>query len=257
MHLILGTTTVDLFARSDDRFPAWGGEHFQASNLAWCREPLRMVLGGNGANAACVLARLGAAVRLASAVGEDALGALAAGWISDAGVEADAVLRDGKRATATAVVASDIRRQRLIFHHAGAYTGMTIEQLLPLFAQPAAANATFFLTSWPLLDTLRPHYATILTAARDAGYRTVADIGPAIGAPVRQDELLPLLPLIDLLLANDHELSVCLEPEPDSDVPAPWADPAAHAITLLEAGARAVILKMGEGGSTVYRRRDP
>lgn len=257
MHVILGTTTVDLFARSEERFPVWGGEHFQASNLAWCRDPLQMVLGGNGANSACVLARLGARVRLISAVGDDTLGALAADWVAAAGVECSALERSATHATATTVVASDIRRQRLIFHHPGAYIALTPDQVLLHLNEKADENAVFYLTSWPLLDGLRPFYANLLAAAHAAGYKTVADIGPAIGSPVRYDELAPLLPLIDLLLANDHELSVCLEPEPDSDVPAPWADPAAHAMTLLEAGARAVILKMGEGGSTVYRRRDP
>lgn len=266
MHLILGSTTIDFLARSDDRFPTRGGEHFQASNLAWCREPLQMVVGGNGANTALVLARLGAPVRLMSAVGRDALGELAARRLADAGVDCALLLQDAGRATATTVVASDADHQRLIFHHPGAYTALQAAPLLPqLLTTPRpesgraesgraeSACAAFLITSWPLLDGLRPDYGALLGAARAAGYFTVADIGPAIGAPVRLAEVAPLLPAIDLLLANEHELATCFEADATQDSAA--AEPhAARALALLTAGARTLIVKAGEAGSTCFVR---
>jgi sugar/nucleoside kinase (ribokinase family) len=249
MHLILGTTTVDLFVRSDERFPTWGGEHFQASNLAWCREPLRLVLGGNGANSACVLARLGAPVRLLSAVGDDALGALVVGWLEEAGVDLSHLVRDPACATATSVIATDAQQQRLIFHHPDAYTALAPAQVIPALVAGASEGATaLLLTSWPLLEGLRDAYAEILTAARAAGLTIIADIGPAIGDLVRFAEIAPLLPAIDLLLANDHELAVLLEQEKGAPL-----EPLAQAAYMVEAGARGIILKQGEAGATFVR----
>ncbi len=254
MHLILGTTTVDFLLRSEAPFPSGGGEHFQTSNLAWCREPLQMVVGGNGANAALVLARLGVPVQLISAVGDDDLGALVRSRLAAVGVECSLLVRDAERATATTVVASDAAQQRLIFHHPGAYTALQAAGVLPpLRAAHETAGAgpsTFLLTSWPLLDGLRPAYGALLGAARAAGSLTVADIGPAIGAPVRLAELAPLLPLIDLLLTNEHELATCFERE----APGAPRRPMEQALALLDAGARTVIVKAGEAGSTCYLR---
>jgi sugar/nucleoside kinase (ribokinase family) len=87
---------------------------------------------------------------------------------------------------------------------------------------------------------LRPAgFAQALAMAQAHGAITALDIGPAIGRPTELDELRPLLPHVDYLIANRHELSVC---SGESAVEA-----GAH--RLLAAGAACVIVKQGGGGA--------
>ena len=113
MFASVGITTVDLFNSGIDKMPDFGGNEFTVNNLAFCDNPLRMVLGGNGAITAYVLARLGATSLLCSAVGHDQLGALAEGWLQEAGVETAALIHVPNGATPTTTVIdliSDVHR---------------------------------------------------------------------------------------------------------------------------------------------------
>lgn len=61
--VVAGSTTVDLLVGGADHLPTLANDGFRADNLAWCSEGLRMVVGGNGANTAFALGRLGAGLR--------------------------------------------------------------------------------------------------------------------------------------------------------------------------------------------------
>jgi sugar/nucleoside kinase (ribokinase family) len=242
MFLVVGSTTVDLFVSGVKRLPGWGGEEFAVSNLAFTDAPLRLSLGGNGANAAFALGRLGANVRLLSAVGDDALGNIICNWLEGAGVKT-AGLRRRDQQTATTVLVVDGERNRLIFHHAGAYPAVTAADLPQGWATPAEGLQVLLINGYTLMQGLRPAgYIDMLQQAHAAGAHTAVDIGPAIGQVARLEEITPILPWVDTLIANGHELSVCVDAP---DVPSQVA--ALHA-----GGARRVMIKQGEEGATLY-----
>ena len=79
MFTVIGTCTVDLFVSNLAAMPRSEGDEFTVDSLVFHDEPLRTSLGGNGANSAYALARLGAAVDLVGGLGEDHLGELDGG----------------------------------------------------------------------------------------------------------------------------------------------------------------------------------
>ena len=244
MFLIVGSTTVDLFVSGVERLPDWGGEQFAVSNLAFTDVPLRLSLGGNGANAAFALGRLGADVRLLSAVGDDALGNLVCGWLEEAGV-ATTGLRRRDQNTATTVLVMDGQRNRLTFLHPGAYPQVTLGDLPQGWTEGLEG---LLINGYTLMHGLRPAgYIELLKQARAAGAHTAVDIGPAIGEVARLTEIMPMLPWVDTLIANDHELSVCVDA----------ADLPSRAAALLEAGARRLVVKQGEAGVTLFGAGQP
>ena len=236
MFLVIGSITVDLIVTGMAHLPTPGGDEFSHDNLAFTQRPLRMVVGGNGANSAYVLGRLGAPVEIAGAVGNDELGRCMETWLLDAGVESRRLLCFDHAATSTTVIVQDDALNRASFHHAGAYAAFGAEHM---DAGWLTGVETLLLTSFPLLTGLRPHYAAILHAAHGAGVTTMVDIGPAIGAVASMDELSPLLPDIDYVVANEHELAACCA----------GATQGAALEALVAAGARAVIRKMGAAGA--------
>ena len=93
MFLVIGTTTLDLLNSGIPQMPTVRGDEFTVDSLVFCPEPLQMLLGGNGGIAAYALARLGAAVTLGSAIGQDPSGDLLTQWLQSAGVDTRALLR--------------------------------------------------------------------------------------------------------------------------------------------------------------------
>jgi sugar/nucleoside kinase (ribokinase family) len=237
MFVIIGTANIDLIVSGFDQMPVVMGDEFTTSSLVFCDEPLQMLLGGNGANCAYVLAGLGAATTLCSAIGNDPLGRLVHDWLTTQGVDCRALLRHPSHATAFTTIVSDRVRNRLAFHHPGALAAYSSADLPPTLLHEANV---FLVTGYTILPRFRPAgFAQMLAAARQAGAITALDIGPAIGQPAQIDELGPLLPGLDFLLTNRHELAVCTgESEPD-----------AGAQRLLTAGAACVIVKQGREGA--------
>lgn len=239
MFLVIGTTTADLFITGFERLPRTKGDEFTVDSLAFCDQPLRPALGGNGAISAHTLARLGAPVVLSTALGNDWLGDLLSRWLHDAGVHMAHILRRSDAATASTVMVSDAQRNRLSFHHPGANETL-VEAEIP--AHLLGPSDVLLLTSYPLLNGLRPQgIQSLAMTAHRAGAITALDIGPAIGQPAVLSEITPLLPHIDYLFCNEHELSVCTE----------IADVEAGSARLVERGAACVILKRGAQGAVV------
>jgi sugar/nucleoside kinase (ribokinase family) len=241
MFLVIGTTTVDLFISGFERLPRTEGDEFTVDSLAFCAEPLRPALGGNGAISAYALARLGAPAILSTAMGNDWLGDLVTQWMGDAGVQMDHVVLRTDAATASTVMISDDRRNRLSFHHAGANETL-VEAEIPIHL--LGPSDALLLTSYPLLNGLRLQDSrSLLATAQRAGAITALDIGPAIGHPARLSEIASLLPYVDYLLCNEHELSVCTESN----------DPQAGMSMMVEQGTGCVVLKRGAEGATIWQ----
>jgi sugar/nucleoside kinase (ribokinase family) len=246
MIVVFGSTNVDLFIGGVDALPGLGREEFAVDNLAWCAEPLRMVIGGNGANSAYILGRLGAPVRLASAVGDDLLGNLVCGWLDAAGVDGTWLMRRQDAATSTTTIVSDAARRRLSFHHPGAYATYTRADLP---AGWAAGTTALLITGYPLLGGLRPDGCrAIVAAAQAAGAITALDVGPAIGAPVTLAELQPLLGSLDYLIANEYETALLAAAAGVTTAPLPE-----QVQPLFARGARAVLVRQGAEGATLLR----
>ncbi|MCB0098483.1 MAG: carbohydrate kinase family protein, partial [Caldilineaceae bacterium] len=120
MFLIFGTTTLDLFNSGITQMPRFQGDEFTVDSLAFCDQPLRMSLGGNGAVTSHVLGKLGASVALCSAIGKDQPGDILSDWLTQGGVELRGLMRFEDAATSTTTVISDQALNRVAFHHAGA-----------------------------------------------------------------------------------------------------------------------------------------
>lgn len=244
MYAIIGNTTVDLFNSGIDRMPGFGGDEFTTSNLAFCRSPLHLVLGGNSAIACYVLAKLGAHAVNCAAIGQDRLGDLVQEWLTEAGVNTRGLLRMADAATPTTTVMTDDALNRIAFHHPGA-SAVYAPAHLPENLWPDLE--VLLLASFSLLPAWRPAgFAAVAARARQAGIVTALDIGPAIGQPVVFAELRDLLPDIDYFLCNAHELAVCTQE----------ADVARGMRRILDAGATCVVIKRGVEGARVWANTD-
>ena len=243
--VVVGTTTADLFVSGLEHIPEVGADEFTRDNFAFCDEPPALSLGGNGANSAYVLACLGASVALQSAIGTDPFGEIVEGWLMDAGVDTRGLVRRDEAATAVTTVVTDNVPHRLSFHHEGASTTFGIEDA----PRGAFEQADVLLVSgYPLLDGWRPDgVAQALHAAHQAGGRTALDVGPALGHPATLAELKPLLPDLDYLICNEHELTVCAG---ESDIGRAMEE-------MLEAGAHCLVVKRGGAGALICRAGRP
>ncbi|MBC7813596.1 MAG: carbohydrate kinase family protein [Burkholderiales bacterium] len=240
MFVVVGTTTIDLFTSGMENLPRIDGDEFTSSSLAFCSRPTTLAIGGNGANSAYVFARLGVETALCSAAGVDFLGDVMAGWLSEKGVDLRGLVRVTTHGTATNSTIMDEALNRLSFYYPGALHDLTYEHFpVAMFEQAK----TLLITGPALLPSFRGKgIESALKAAHEQGAVTALDIGPMIGTPVTLDEIAPLLASVDYLIANEYELTICAG---DSD--------AENGIQhLLNAGARAVVLKRGKDGATVY-----
>lgn len=239
MFVVIGSATVDFFISGLEHIPSFGGDEFHSDNLTYCNQPLKIVLGGNGANSAYVLATLGASVSLNSIVGNDKAGDMVFDWLAERNVELHALKRSANHATSTNTVVTDATLNRISFFHAGACDNFKSDDV-PMDTLPKAKIV--LLTGYTLFPQLRPEgYLSILTTAHQAGTITALDIGPAIAQPVKLAELTPLLPYTDYLIANTHELATCID---NRDLETGIAQ-------LLDAGATYVVVKQGKDGAQI------
>lgn len=240
MFVVVGTTTVDLLIAGLDRIPGLGEDEFTSESLAFIDAPMRMTLGGNGANAAYALAGLGEPTRLCSVLGTDALSEIVLGWLRDRGADTQPVRRDLCEATATTTVVTDRALHRLAFHHPGGSRDFSPAHLPDT---PTGPDDTLLLTSYHLLPGFRGSPgAALLEGARSSGARTALDIGPALGDIANMGELAELLPHVDVLFANRHELASCTGED----------DIERGASAALAAGAEAIVVKRGRAGASLY-----
>jgi ribokinase len=238
MFVIIGTTTADLLVLSRESFSTGGDDGFSAGNVVFTDTPARVLLGGNGGNSAYVLAGLGVPTALCSAVGQDTLGDTLTEWLHARGVNLDGLARSDTHATSTSLILLTDAANQVVFHHVGATTQARFEDVPQSLL---AATDVLLASSFPLMAAMRAGgFARALTTVHKAGGITALDIGPAIGKPVALEELVPLLPVTDYLIANTHELATLTGLDA-------WEDAATE---LLDAGAHCVVIKRGEDGAS-------
>lgn len=241
MLVVIGTTTVDLLISGFDAAPAADGDEFTINSLVFCEQPLLVTLGGNGANSAYVLATLGADVHLMSAAGTDPMGEMVSGWLKDRGVKLGGFLRTPEAATATTTALTDQAFNRISYHHAGASHVFQQAHIVPWMLQAADM---LLLTGPSLLPRFHNGgFEHILRTAHSQRAVTAIDIGPAVEPLFMLDMLLPLLPHLDYVIANQYELLTCTGADTIE----------AGAEKLLQAGARCVVLKQGAPGALAFK----
>jgi ribokinase len=228
--LVIGNAVADVVARTVDDVPRTGSLH---------PETVQYFAGGCGNNVAMVLARLGAEVGIVACLGQDVFGdVLLAQW-QQAGIETHAVMRHPTEPTGVTIVLVDSEGERRFISTPAANRFLTVASLPPTLLEGLFALniAGFFTMPGIEEDALIP----LLKSARQRGILTVLD--PVGGsARERREELLRLLPYLDIVLVNEDEgekITGMIEAD-------------AIAQVLFERGASTIITKLGAKGSRVY-----
>lgn len=240
MFVVIGTVTADLLVKSELSLATLGGDGFRSSNLLFTDAPLNISMGGNGGNSAYALAGLGVPTALCGAVGDDLLGNWLAELLRQRAVKLDGLLRSQTHATSTSTIIMSDAANQVVFHHLGATTQASYEAI----PGPLLDNAEVLLaTSFSIMPQMRTGgFAQALRRVHERGGITALDIGPAIGEPLTLAELKPLLPQVDYLIGNQHELISLTHCDG-------WRD---AALKLLAAGATCVVVKQGADGACLW-----
>lgn len=222
---ILGVFVADL-AFEAPRLPVMGetilGEGF------------RMGPGGKGSNQAVAAARAGAKVTFLTRLGADSFGEIALKTWGEAGIDTSHVIRDTERPTGAAFIfiSTETRNNAIIVESgaAGALSPADVEA-----ARAVIEGAKVFVTQLeqPIDAALRG-----LEVARAAGVVTVFNPAPAV--PITKD----FLALCDYVTPNESEAEAL------TGLPVGSVDEArAAALRLIEMGAGAAVLTLGEKGA--------
>ena len=240
MFVVIGTVTADLLVMSDKPLVNLGGDGFTGSNLVFTEAPLSISMGGNGGNSAYVLAGLGAPTALCGAIGQDLLGDALVTWLQARKVNLAGLARSPTHATSTSTIIMSDATNQVVYHHLGSTAQARFEDMPDELFTTAEV---LLVSSFSIMPKLRASgFAQALARVHEAGGITALDVGPAIGQPVTLAELTPLLPTVDYLIANTHEL-VSLTNAGD------WPSAAGQ---VLVAGARQVAIKQGEQGASLW-----
>ncbi|MBM3222098.1 MAG: ribokinase [Candidatus Rokubacteria bacterium] len=222
--LVVGSANVD-FTIAAARLPAPGETVTDGTLL--------VNHGGKGANQAVAARRLGADVRFVGCVGADASGAaIRAGLVAE-GIGVDGLVESAGEATGTALIVVDAAGENQITVAPGANRTLTVAQVEARADDFAWADVVACQLEIPL-----PCVHAALAAARRHGAVTILNPAPVPSAR------LDMLPLVDYLTPNEGEASRLSA----LDVRAP-ADAIPAAKALRAAGARTVVVTLGENGA--------
>lgn len=244
MFLVIGTVTADILVFNNTPLSTLGGDGFRSSNLVFTEEPVNVTLGGNGGNSAYALAGLGVPVALGGAVGQDLLGEALVNWLEARQVNLAGLLRSDTHATSSSTILVSDAANQVVFHHLGSTAQIALDHMPATWFDEAAV---LLASSYPILPRWRTGgFATALSRVHSNGGITALDIGPAIGEPVSLAELTPLLPVVDYLIGNTHELAALTG---DND----WTKSVRQ---LLLSGAQQVVIKQGAQGAAVWTSQE-
>jgi ribokinase len=191
--------------------------------------------GGKGANQAVMAARLGAAVAMISAVGDDEFGKQALANYRAQGVDTAHVRVQPALPTGTAAILVDEQAHNCIVVVAGANAAVSAQHVLE--ARPAIEGADAVLAQ---LETPIEATREAFRIARAAGVRTLLNPAPAASLP---DDVLALT---DLCIPNETELET-LTGRPVWSL----AEAEAAARALGQRGPAEVIVTLGARGVLV------
>jgi ribokinase len=221
--VVVGSINMDIVTRTQ-RFPE-PGETLQAKDTSFHS-------GGKGANQAVAAAKLGAAVAMVGAVGDDPFGHVLRTELTSAGIDTSAVRMVPGASTGIASITVDDKGRNAILVTAGANARFHLEDVV--------GGGVWDGCEMVLLQNEILPETTIATMRHfDArGIRVVYN--PAPVTPLPKD----VLPHVDTLVVNEIEASRLTGFEVTN-----LASAVTAAETLMHFGARNVVLTMGGNGS--------
>ena len=225
--VVVGSLNADLTITTD-RLPS-AGETVAGRDFA--TRP-----GGKGANQAVAAARLGGAVSLIGAVGDDTYGSMLVNAADRDGIDTDAVVRLADTPTGVAVIEVDAHGENTIVVFPGANGRLAAHHVERQAGRIQAGTVLCLCLESPL--------ETVMAAARlghQAGATVLLNLSPFREVPA------DLLADADLLLVNEHEAAHLLR---STDPTVDW-EATARGFAVL--GARDVVVTLGALGSMVIQ----
>ena len=225
--LCIGTALVDSIIKGFDPEPVSASGYRAASG--------DLKAGGEAVNQSVAAARLGMKTGILCTLGTDGAGDLVLGYLKQAGVNTDFVIRSGEHSTpvTTMFVREDGTRKSITntahwynFHpekYTSSFSGVRAIILGSLFRAPFDDPGIIY---------------SVLRDARDAGVTVFADTKLPNFRVLGLDSLKESLPLIDYITPNEDEARYYTEKE----------NPVEMAEALLGYGVRNVIVKLGGKG---------
>ena len=228
--LVIGEINPDLILRDPDITPVFG----QAEKLV---EEATLTIGSSSAIVACGAARLGLRVAFCGLVGDDIFGRFMLEAMAKRGIDTSACVVDRRgRPTGLSVILARTGGDRAILTHPGTIGDLTIEQIDRSLLSRARH---LHVSSWFLLDGLRPDLPDLFRDARRMGLTTSLDTN---FDPAGEWQLADMLDQCDIFLPNDVEaLAITGAP----DLPA--------ALDALAGRAGTVAVKLGREGGVARR----
>jgi sugar/nucleoside kinase (ribokinase family) len=227
--IAIGAHVVDVLARPIDEIPAGQGGQLV--------EQIRITPAGSAGGTAVTLAKLGARVRSAGAIGVDALGDVMLELLGRFGIDTSLLVRRSGVQTSASVLPIRPDGSRPAFHVIGA-NGSYGAQDAPW---DEIAQATHVHLGAPEFMG-GEDAARILAHAREHGVVTSADLlAPGDQAAAIRDWISPVFPLLDYLLPNDEQVLGLTRSD----------DLIEGARTLVRAGVDCVVATCGDAGATI------
>lgn len=221
----MGVHVLDVLVRPVEEIPEGQG--------ATLVEDIRMTAAGTAAGTALTLAKLGASVRTAGAIGTDPTGDLLIQLLDRAGINTESLVRRVGTSTSATVLPIRPNGDRPTLHLLGANVTYGLDDV----PWDTVAQATHLHLGGPELIGADVA-ARILAHAREHDVVTSVDL-LAPGDLGTYDQIEPLLPYVDFLLPNDDQLLGFSEEE----------DLVTGAKRLLAAGAGLVAVTRGGDGA--------
>ncbi len=188
----MGVHVLDVLVRPVESIPEGQGGQLV--------EQIKITAAGSAGGTALTLAKLGAEVRSAGAIGTDAVGEMLLALLERDGVDTSLLVRRHESQTSASVLPIRPSGERPAFHVVGANQGYGPEDV----DWGAVANATHLHLGGPEFMG-GESAALILSRAREHGVVTSADI-LAPGDPGLLSWIEPALPHLDYLLPNDEQV---------------------------------------------------
>ncbi|MGI5452572.1 carbohydrate kinase family protein [Streptomyces sp. CA-249302] len=188
----MGVHVLDVLVRPVEEIPEGQG--------ATLVEDIRMTAAGTAAGTALTLAKLGAEVRTAGAIGTDPTGDMLLQLLERAGIDTEFVVRRIDTATSATVLPIRPNGDRPSLHLLGANLTYGLDDV----PWDELAEATHLHLGGPELIGAEVA-ARILAHAKEHGVVTSVDL-LAPGELGTYDQIEPLLPYVDFLLPNDDQV---------------------------------------------------
>jgi len=229
--LCTGNIVLDILVRPVDLPQDWAGTAVV--------ESIEQSLGGNGANSAYTVGKLGVPVRLVGMAGQDAFGQFALDKLRSAAVDISGIRRS-RAPTATTVVLVNGGGDRRFLHRLGASGEMFLEP--DEFEREIRPGMAHYHLGTPFtMPRMRTVHPALLERAHARGLTTSLDTQWDWQGKW-METLAPCLPHVDILFVNEDEARM-LTGQAEAD---------AVARSFRERGARTVVLKQGRNGCFVY-----